>query len=200
VEGIRKAGYSFNKLGETYNSSEHDKSKESATKMRWAAVFVLVFMGLMGSTGVAQQPYTSDKVEYSFDLPSSTWRVIAEPDAAHEHTEFVYGDRLEGYLQVRKEVVEAGTTPSALARRDLDQKLRFLPGFVEGKEDPFNGRLDGVTVSYEFVKTGKPMVGRVYYLQADNRTIYALRFSGLRDRLSRIRNQTDLIARSFKIK
>jgi hypothetical protein len=168
--------------------------------MRWAAVFVLVFMGLMGSTGVAQQPYTSDKVEYSFDLPSSTWRVIAEPDAAHEHTEFVYGDRLEGYLQVRKEVVEAGTTPSALARRDLDQKLRFLPGFVEGKEDPFNGRLDGVTVSYEFVKTGKPMVGRVYYLQADNRTIYALRFSGLRDRLSRIRNQTDLIARSFKIK
>jgi len=168
--------------------------------MRWAAVFVLVFMGLMGSTGVAQQPYTSDKVEYSFDLPSSTWRVIAEPDAAHEHTEFVYGDRLEGYLQVRKEVVEAGTTPSALARRDLDQKLRFLPGFVEGKEDPFNGRLDGVTVSYEFVKTGKPMVGRVYYLKADNRTIYALRFSGLRDRLSRIRNQTDLIARSFKIK
>jgi hypothetical protein len=157
-------------------------------------------MGVMGSTGLAQQLYTSDKVDYSFDLPSSTWRVIAEPDAAHEHTEFVYGDRLEGYLQIRKEVVEAGTTASALARRDLDQKLSFLPGFVEGKEDPFNGRLNGVTVSYEFVKTGKPMIGRVYYLQADNRTIYALRFSGLRDRLSRIRNQTDLIARSFKIK
>ena len=44
------------------------------------------------------------------------------------------------------------------------------------------------------------MLGRVYYLQADNRTIYALRFSGLRDKLSRIRNQTDLIARTFKIK
>jgi hypothetical protein len=71
---------------------------------------------------------------------------------------------------------------------------------VAGKEEPFKGRLDGVTVSYEFVKTGKPMMGRIYYLQADNRTIYALRFSGLRDKLSRIRNQTDLIARSFKIK
>jgi hypothetical protein len=168
--------------------------------MRWIAVFVLVLVGLMGSTGFAQQLYTSDKVDYSFDLPSATWRVIAEPDAAHEHTEFVYGDRLEGYLQIRKEVVDAATKPSDVARRDLDQKLRFLPGFVEGKQEPFNGRLDGVTVSYEFIKNAKPMVGRVYYLQADNRTIYALRFSGLRDKLSRIRNQTDLIARSFKVK
>jgi hypothetical protein len=154
----------------------------------------------MGSTVLAQQLYTSDKVDYSFDLPSTTWRVIAEPDAAHEHTEFVYGDRLEGYLQIRKEVVDAATKPSDVARRDLDQKLRFLPGFVEGKQEAFNGRLDGVTVSYEFVKNAKPMVGRIYYLQADNRTIYALRFSGLRDKLSRIRNQTDLIARSFKVK
>ena len=168
--------------------------------MRSIAVFVLVLVGLMGSAVLAQQLYTSDKVDYSFDLPSSTWRVIAEPDAAHEHTEFVYGDRLEGYLQIRKEVVDAGTKPSDVARRDLDQKLRFLPGFVEGRQDPFNGRLDGVTVSYEFIKNAKPMVGRVYYLQADNRTIYALRFSGLRDKLSRIRNQTDLIARSFKVK
>ena len=168
--------------------------------MRSIAVFVLVLVGLMGSTVLAQQLYTSDKVDYSFDLPSTTWRVIAEPDAAHEHTEFVYGDRLEGYLQIRKEVVDAGTKASDVARRDLDQKLRFLPGFVEGKQEPFNGRLDGVTVSYEFIKNAKPMVGRVYYLQADNRTIYALRFSGLRDKLSRIRNQTDLIARSFKVK
>ena len=168
--------------------------------MRSIAVFVLVLVGLMGSAVLAQQLYTSDKVDYSFDLPSSTWRVIAEPDAAHEHTEFVYGDRLEGYLQIRKEVVDAGTKPSDVARRDLDQKLRFLPGFVEGRQDPFNGRLDGVTVSYEFIKNAKPMVGRVYYLQADNRTIYALRFRGLRDKLSRIRNQTDLIARSFKVK
>jgi hypothetical protein len=168
--------------------------------MQRIAVLVLVFIGLMGSATVAQQLYTNEKVDYSFDLPSSNWRVIAEPDAVHEHTEFVNGDRLEGYLQIRKEVVEAGTTPSDVAHRDLDQKLRFLPGFVEGKEESFPGRLNGVTVSYEFVKTGKPMLGRVYYLQADNRTIYALRFSGLRDKLSRIRNQTDLIARSFKIK
>ena len=160
----------------------------------------LVLLVLAAQIASAQQTYTHDKVEYSFDLPSATWRAILEPDAAHEHPEFVYGDRLDGYLTIRKEVVEAGTTPSQLAQRDADLKLRFLPGFVQGKEDAFNGRLDGVTMSYEFVRTGKPMLGRTYYLQVDNRTIYALRFTGLRDKLSRIRNQTDIIARTFKLK
>ena len=162
------------------------------------AGFVLFLLLSGGAFAVAQEVY--DAGEYLIELPSPVWKVITEPDAAREHAEFVKGDRLEGYLQIRKEVVDAGTTPSDLARRDLDQKLRFLPGFVEGKEEKFSGRLSGVTVSYEFIKTAKPMTGRIYYLQADNRTIYALRFSGLRDRLPRIRNQTDLIARSFKLK
>ena len=168
--------------------------------MRRVLAFVLAMFFLMTPVTLAQQVYTHDKVEYSFDIPSPTWRSILEPDVAHEHPEFVYGDRLDGYLTIRKEIVEAGTTPTELARRDQDLKLRFLPGFVEGKTDSFNGRLDGVTMSYEFVRTGKPMLGRTYYLQADSRTIYALRFTGLRDKLSRIRNQTDLIARTFKLK
>ena len=168
--------------------------------MKRIVTFSLLFIILLAQVATAQQAYSHDKVEYTFDLPSATWRAILEPDAAHENPEFVYGDRLDGYLTIRKEVVEAGTTPSQLAQRDADLKLRFLPGFVQGKEENFNGRLDGVTMSYEFVRTGKPMLGRTYYLQADNRTIYALRFTGLRDKLNRIRNQTDLIARTFKLK
>jgi hypothetical protein len=163
-------------------------------------ILALLFICAAFSVSSAQVVYSSDKVDYTLELPSATWRVISEPDAAHEHSEFVYGDRLDGYLQIRKEVVEAGTTSSELARRDQDEKLRFLPGFVEGKEESFAGRYEGVTTSYEFVRTGKAMMGRIYYLQIDNRTIYALRFSGLRDKLTRIRNQTDLIARSFKLK
>src|SRR5678815_640281 len=166
-------------------------------------VFLLLSLGviaLMYSVVLAQDVYTHDKVDYSFELPSPTWKSILEPDAAHEHPEFVYGDRLDGYFTIRKEIVDPGTTAGELARRDQDLKLRFLPGFVEGKQESFNGRLDGVTMSYEFVRTGKPMLGRTYYLQADNRTIYALRFTGLRDKLARIRNQTDLIARTFKLK
>ena len=168
--------------------------------MKRKVTLSLLLLSLLVQVVSAQQTYSNNKVEYTFELPSATWRTILEPDAAHEHPEFVYGDRLDGYLTIRKEVVEAGTSPSDLARRDQDLTLHFLPGFVPGKEDPFNGRLDGVTMSYEFVRGGKTMIGRVYYLQADNRTIYSLRFTGLREKLSRIRNQTDLIARTFKLK
>jgi ribonuclease PH len=168
--------------------------------MRRILVFALLLIGLMTPAALSQQLYTHEKVDYTFELPSTTWKAILEPDAAHEHPEFVYGDRLDGFLTIRKEIVDAGTSASELARRDQDLKLRFLPGFVEGKEERFAGRLAGVTISYEFTRTGKPMLGRTYYLQADNRTIYALRFTGLRDKLNRIRNQTDLIARTFKTK
>ena len=168
--------------------------------MRGVLAFLLTLFALITPVAWAQQVYTHDKVDYSFDIPSPTWRAIVEPDTGRGQPEFVYGDRLDGYLTIRKEIVDAGTTPADLARRDQDLTLRFLPGFVEGKTDSFDGRLDGVTMSYEFVRTGKPMLGRTYYLQADNRTIYALRFTGLRDKLSRIRNQTDLMARTFKIK
>ena len=168
--------------------------------VRRILAFALVLIGLTAPAVLAQQLYTHDKLDYSFELPSQTWKAILEPDAAHDHPEFVYGDRLDGYLTIRKEIVDAGTTPGQLATRDQDLRLRYLPGFVEGKQESFNGRLDGVTMSYEFVRTGKPMLGRTYYLQVDNRTIYALRFTGLKDKLTRIRNQTDLIARTFKIK
>jgi hypothetical protein len=168
--------------------------------MRVKSLMILVLIVQMASMSLAQQLYTHEKVEYSFELPSPTWKVILEPDAAHDHPEFVYGDRLDGYLTLRKEIVEAGTTAAQVAERDMEQKLRFLPGFVEGKQEAFNGRLDGVTASYEFTRTGKVMLGRTYYLQADNRTVYAIRFTGLKDKLGRIRNQTDLIARTFKLK
>ena len=161
------------------------------------ALFVSIFLIIGASAVFSQQVYTSDKVDYSFELPSPTWRVIEREQG---NPELVYGDRLDGYLRLRKEVVDSGTTAADLARRDQDQKLRFLPGFAEGKQESFNGRLDGVTISYEYVNTGKPMLGRIYYLQADPRTIYTLHFTGLKDKLSRIRNQTDGIARSFKLK
>lgn len=168
--------------------------------MKRIAIFSFVLLALMISAVSAQQIYSNEKVDYTFEIPSPTWRAILEPDSARPHPEFVYGDRLDGYLTIRKEVVDQGTTAAEIARRDQDLTLRFLPGFVEGKQENFNGRLDGVTISYEFVRTGKPMLGRTYYLQADNRTIYALRFTGLRDKLMRIRNQTDVIARTFKLK
>jgi len=170
--------------------------------MRRLTVFLALvsFLALAAVTALAQQTYTNSSVDYTLELPSEKWRVVQEPDSLHEHAEFIYGDRNDGYLKIRKEVVEAGTTAADLARRDQDQKLRFQTGFVGGKEEKFAGRLEGVTLSYEYTSGGKAMSGRIYYVQADNRTIYTLRFTGLRDRLALIRNQTDAIARSFHLK
>ncbi len=164
------------------------------------AIALLFALALSSVAAAQSKTFSDDKVDYTLELPSETWRNISRPDGMHQQAEFVYGDRLDGYLQVRKEMVEAGVTPSDLASRDKEEKLRFRPGYVDGKEDRFPGRLEGVTVSYEFTQSGKPMIGRVYYLQADKRTIYVLHFTGLRDQLARIRNQTDLIARSFALK
>jgi hypothetical protein len=181
------------------NYPQTNETAETYQMKHLTAFLVLILLAISMVTVLGQESHTSDQVAYSIELPSN-WRSISEPDAVHEHAEFVNGDRMDGYLQVRKEIVDAGTTPSDVAQRDQDQKLRYIPGFVEGKQEPFSGRLNGVTASYEFTKAGKPMMGRIYYLQADNRTIYALRFTGLRDKLARIRNQTDSIARSFKLK
>ena len=144
--------------------------------------------------------YTSPKADFSVEFPSATWRKTGEPDDVHQHTEFIYGDRNDGYLRIRKEVLEDGVNLKDFALRDQDTRTRFLPGFVVGKQESFNGRLDGYTASYEFTQAGKAMAGRTYYLQSDPRTVYVLRFTGLRPKLLAIRNQTDSIARSLKVK
>jgi hypothetical protein len=173
----------------------------------WSVRSVITFLGLFtllifGVSVVAQDhSYTSPKVDYTVDFPSPTWKLTDEPDEVHQHTEFIYGDRNDGYLRIRKEELEQGMTIRDFARRDQDQKTRYLPGYVDGKEDPtFTGRLSGVTLSYEFTERGKPMAGRTYYLQGDSNSVYVLRFTGLREKLLRIRNQTDSIARSLRLK
>lgn len=171
--------------------------------MRRLTVFLsLAFLfSFLSVVATAQERiFTNDNADYTLELPGERWRVTQEPDSLHEHAEFIYGDRNDGYLRIRKEVVDPGTTPSNISQRDQEQKLQFQTGYVEGKEEKFAGRLNGVTFAYEYTAGGKAMAGRIYYLQADNRTIYALRFTGLRDRLLLIRNQTDSIARSFRLK
>jgi len=144
--------------------------------------------------------YSSPKVDYLVEFPSAMWKLVDEPDEVHQHAEFVYNDREDGYLRIRKEVLEDGVTLKDFALRDQDQRNRFLPGFVDGKQETFNGRLDGFTASYEFTQAGKAMAGRTYYLQSDPHTVYVLRFTGLRQKLLSLRNQTDAIARSLKSK
>jgi hypothetical protein len=84
--------------------------------------------------------------------------------------------------------------------RDEETELRFLQGYVAGREENFNGILRGSVFNYEFISSARNMSGRFYFLRANDTTVYVLRFTGERDRLRSIRNQTDAIARSFNIK
>ena len=43
------------------------------------------------------------------------------------------GERSDGLLRLRKEVVEANTPLNEVARREADLKLRYLPGMVSGE-------------------------------------------------------------------
>ena len=75
-----------------------------------------------------------------------------------------------------------------------------LSGYILLKEESFAVQLSGTRFSYEHVQGGKVMSARIYYLEADTRTIYSLLFTGPRDELQSLGNQTDLIARSFRLK
>ena len=167
----------------------------------FSPVFSVILSLALALTAFAQGSSFNDKnVEYTFDLPESTWKMTVKPSAAAPDVEYVYGDRMNGHLEIRKISVKADELLSDVISRDQEQKLQFRTGFVAGKEENFSGNFKGKVSNYEFVQSGKNMSGRLYYLKANDTTVYVLQFSGLRDQLRAIRNQVDSIARTFKIK
>ncbi|MGH9899618.1 MAG: hypothetical protein ACRD63_05145 [Pyrinomonadaceae bacterium] len=169
------------------------------TKILLFLTIVLVIPLSAQQAGNGTQQFVDRNADYTLDLPSPTWRVLSRPDGVRRGAEFIYTDRLDGYLRVKKESIEAGSTLSDVVTRNKEQ-YRFKSGFIDGKQDNFAGRLSGVVATYEYTDAGKPMLGLVYYLKADDQTAYILHFTGLRDKLKGIRSQTDSIARSLKTK
>lgn len=142
--------------------------------------------------------FSDPHVDYSFDIPDERWKITLRPSPAKPNVEYVFIDRNDGHLEVRKMPFGKDALLSETIR-DEEMKLQFLPGFVAGKEENFVGKLRGTIYNFEYVKNGRPMAGRFYFLRAGEDTLYVLRFMGFRDRLRSIRNQTDSIARTFVI-
>ena len=147
--------------------------------------------------------FTRHDLEYALQLPSPAWQVLPMVDA-YQHPEFINGnDPANGYLRVRKILADQPTTVSELFSHDEKWALQHLPGYVVCSECngvAFEGRLRGAFFSYEYVRGGRAMFGRIYYLQVDQRTVYSLHFTGAREKLQFIREQMDFIARSFHLK
>ena len=167
-------------------------------------LLTLLFIIILSTTATAQvQTFTRDSLEYTLDLPAASWRPVSRVDV-HEHLEFINGDdAANGYLRLRKKLITAGTTAAELFREAEMWELQRLPGYVVcsgGMGTEFNGHHKGTVFSYEFVEKGKNMDGRIYYFELDKRTFYVLHFTVASGKLASLREQMDLIARSFRLK
>jgi hypothetical protein len=165
----------------------------------FAALFIAIFLGVTSQS----QTFTKDGLEYVLELPTPSWRAISRVDV-HDHLEFVNGDdEFSGYLRLTKMLVDPGTTAAYLFQSDEKWNLQNLPGYMvcsDYKGEAFSGHLNGASFSYEYISSGRPMVGRIYYLQLDQRTFYALRFTVVQKKLQTLRPQMDFIAGSFRLK
>ena len=167
--------------------------------------FSIIFAALIGLSlaGVAaaqsESSFTNPNVDYVFNLPDPRWKQTVKPSTTAPNVEYVYGDRTDGHLEVRRLKLPTSGILSDLIKEE-EEKLQFLQSFIAGKNEQFSGSLSGEVYNYEFVRSGRPMSGRFYFLKAGDNSVYVLRFTGFRDNLRTIRNQTDAIARSFAIK
>jgi hypothetical protein len=164
-----------------------------------STLILVLFATTLASAVYGQDEiFSSPNVDYTFTLPDARWKLTVKPSETSPNVEYVYGDRNDGHFEVRRIATRKDVLLTD-AIRDEEQKLQFLPGYVAGKEENFAGRHRGVVFNFEFVRTGKPMSGRMYFLRVNDTTIYVVRFTGMRDKLRAIQNQTDSISRTFTI-
>jgi hypothetical protein len=157
----------------------------------------IAIIGVCAFAAFAQANNFSDPgIEFSFEIPNAKWKQVGSTSSGN--VEMVYVDRNDGHLEIRK-VTSPRNTPMADVIKDQEDKLQFRPGYVTGKQENFNGKLQGSVFNFEFVKSGRAMSGRYYFLRSGDR-VYILRFEGFQDTLRSIRPQTDTIARTFSVK
>ena len=172
-------------------------------KMKLYKFSLIIFAAAIFFTAVGAfaqgETFTDPNVEYSFTLPDAKWKMTAKPSSTSPNVEYVYGDRHDGHLEIRKLTVSKSSI-NADVLQDEEQKLQFRPGFVAGKEENFAGKLKGTVFNFEYVAAGRSMSGRFYFLRANETTFYVLRFTGEKESIRSLRNQTDSISRTFSVK
>ena len=151
-------------------------------------------------TGQTQQ-YTVATGQYVLDLPSAQWRAITVSGADYPRDFRFSDDNGVVRVRIRREIVkneDVSTTDVAERQRRLDRSARL--GYVTGTVESFKGALSGTKYSYEYVSAGKPLATVIYYLQVTKRAIYRIEFAGSPKMLSDLADQTESIARSFRLK
>lgn len=167
------------------------------SRMRYVMPVLVLLTAALTAVG-QDSVFTDPLVNYSFQLPDAKWKMTVRPSATDLSVEYVFGDRRNGHLEVRKQTTTKNALLTDLVREE-EQKLMFRLGFAAGKEENFTGKLKGTIYNFEYVASGRTMSGRFYFLRSGDSTVYVLRFTGLKDSLKSLRGQTDSIARTFTV-
>lgn len=163
-------------------------------RFRKPILMVFAFFAVSAVNADAQTTTFSDPlVDFTFEIPDARWKVVAK----NPYVNLVFGTAKEGDLEIRKVSAPSNKLLSDVIRED-EEKLQFLPGYVAGKEENFSGALRGSIFNYEYVKAGRNMAGRFYYLRSGE-SVYVLRFTAYTTNLRSLRVQTDVMARTFQI-
>ena len=164
-------------------------------RIRKPFLLILAVGSLFAGFAAAQtRAFNESGIEYTFEIPNEQWKLVSRTP----HTNLVFGTAREGDLEIRK-ITAPASKPIGDVMKEEEQKLQFLQGFVAGKEENFSGALRGSIYNYEFVRSGRPMAGRFYFLRSGD-TVYVLRFTAYTNNLRSLRVQTDIIARTFQLK
>jgi hypothetical protein len=141
--------------------------------------------------------------KYTMNLPTGWLGVVNTDGLGRNEVNIVYKVRENGALKIRVAEVAADTEPIDFAAKDERERVRFAPSYDKISLEKFllGGTRAGALLSYDYKNaSGQPFTGRVYYLRANEKTIYVLQFTGRRNILGTLRSHTDLIARSLKFK
>ncbi|MGI8668538.1 MAG: hypothetical protein ACR2J3_01690 [Aridibacter sp.] len=157
------------------------------------------FMLLFAFSAFAQSEFKDSNTEYTFSLPEDAWKMTVKPSTISPNVEYIHNYKKEGHLEIRKLDTPQDSLYSDIIRKE-EAGLQFLPGYVAGKEENFRGNYSGKTFNFGYLSSGNPYSGRFYFLKTSPTTVYVIRFRGEKDSLTSIRNQTDSIARTFKLK
>jgi hypothetical protein len=163
-----------------------------------------ILLFTFSATARAQEVFDDPNGEYTVTLPAGWIAVVNQDSLGRKDVNIVFKVREYGALKVRRiDNVDANMDVMEFAKQDENSVVQFLPAYDKLSIEKFalpGGKL-GTLLSYDYNNaTGQPFTGRNYYVRSGEKSIYILRFTGRRNTLTPLRNQTDAIARSFKAK
>jgi hypothetical protein len=174
--------------------------------IRQSRICSLLFLSasLLAAVAFAQTEVFDDPDgKYTMNLPAGWLGVVNTDGLGRNEVNIVYKVRENGALRIRVAEVAPNTEPMDFAAKDEQDRVRFAPSYDKISLDKFllGGTRIGALLSYDYKNAaGQPFTGRVYYVRMDEKTIYVLQFTGRRNTLGTLRNHTDQIARSIKLK